>query len=82
MRPSKMSGRLIKQTLEKYFTEGLIVAGRIFLLFGSSNSQMRDFGVYFMESGTRSQLRMYRKRGGTSPSLECLIDIAREEFGR
>ncbi|WKX88002.1 hypothetical protein Q1695_007983 [Nippostrongylus brasiliensis] len=82
MRPSKMSGHLIKKTLEKYFKEGLIVAGRIFLLFGSSNSQMRDFGVYFMESGTRSQLRMYRKRGGTSPSLECLIDIAREEFGR
>uniref|UniRef100_A0A0K0CZ04 RNA-dependent RNA polymerase n=1 Tax=Angiostrongylus cantonensis TaxID=6313 RepID=A0A0K0CZ04_ANGCA len=84
MRTSKTSLRLITMTVRKYLSEGVFVAGRDFGYLGSSNSQMRDSGAYFLEKYSRAQYLEYSRLSGTNPPItwQPKIDGAREMLGR
>ncbi|XGW21981.1 hypothetical protein V3C99_004720, partial [Haemonchus contortus] len=84
MRTSKTSEYLIKETLGNYLRHGVYVADRWFGYLGSSNSQMRDSGAYFMEKSSRSERKDYEEKHGTSPPPEWQpkIDKARLQLGR
>ncbi|VDK64802.1 unnamed protein product, partial [Cylicostephanus goldi] len=84
MRSNKTSISLIKRTLQKYMTNGLVVANRNFGYLGSSNSQMRDSGAYFMEKYSRKQYAEYVEEFHKEPppDFRPKIDAAREQLGR
>ncbi|ETN76651.1 hypothetical protein NECAME_11503 [Necator americanus] len=84
MRTNKTSKSLIVKTLKKYMLEGLVVANRSFGYLGSSNSQMRDSGAYFMEKYSRGELKSYLDEYGEKPpnNWQPKIDKARENLGR
>ncbi|EYB93671.1 hypothetical protein Y032_0180g820 [Ancylostoma ceylanicum] len=84
MRTNKTSKALIVNTLRKFMLEGLIVADRSFGYLGSSNSQMRDSGAYFLEKFSRKALQRYMERYNKMPPIrwQPKIDLARERLGR
>ncbi|KAK6025873.1 hypothetical protein OSTOST_08212 [Ostertagia ostertagi] len=84
MRTSKTSKALIERTLGNFLKLGLHVADRWFGYLGSSNSQMRDSGAYFMEKYSRSQLREYKEifNRDPPPNWQPKIDDARVSLGR
>ncbi|VDO83659.1 unnamed protein product [Haemonchus placei] len=84
MRTSKTSEYLIKETLGNYLRHGVYVADRWFGYLGSSNSQMRDSGAYFMEKSSRTERKDYEKEHNRSPPPEWQpkIDKARLQLGR
>ncbi|VDL77547.1 unnamed protein product [Nippostrongylus brasiliensis] len=84
MRTSKSSKKLIESTLRTFLKDGFVVADRSFGYLGSSNSQMRDSGAYFMEKSSRKDRRMYKEREGKSPPLhwQPKIDATRNRLGR
>ncbi|VDM54298.1 unnamed protein product [Angiostrongylus costaricensis] len=84
MRTNKTSLRLIRMTVRKYLCDGVFVAGRDFGYLGSSNSQMRDSGAYFLEKYSKAQYLEYSRLSGTSPPItwQPKIDGAREMLGR
>ncbi|KAJ1371808.1 hypothetical protein KIN20_033830 [Parelaphostrongylus tenuis] len=84
MRANRTSARLIRMTLKKYLMYGVLVAGRDFGYLGSSNSQMRDSGAYFLEKYSRAQRIEYNRIYGRNPPVtwQPKIDTARETLGR
>ncbi|PAV56406.1 hypothetical protein WR25_15506 isoform D [Diploscapter pachys] len=93
MRSSKTSDHLITKTVSKYLTYGVIIAGHDFGYLGSSNSQMRDNGAYFMQKYSRSQKKdflannpaaaiEYKKSGRMSHTFIPKIREARKALGR
>ncbi|KHJ92020.1 RNA dependent RNA polymerase [Oesophagostomum dentatum] len=84
MRVNKTSKYLIVDTLRRVMTQGLLVANRWFGYLGSSNSQMRDSGAYFMEKFSRKAHDTYVMEYGCEPppTWQPKIDGARESLGR
>ncbi|KAF1768210.1 hypothetical protein GCK72_000022 [Caenorhabditis remanei] len=83
MRTNKTS-MLLDKTVHTYLRDGITVAGRDFGYLGSSNSQMRDNGAYFMEKYSSSQCREYQSRTGVKPPIDFnpKIQAARKNLGR
>lgn len=83
MRTNKTSF-LLEKTVNKYLSQGITVAGRNFGYLGSSNSQMRDNGAYFMEKYSSSQCREYEKKYSILPPITFnpKIQSARKNLGR
>uniref|UniRef100_A0A1I7U5X7 RNA-dependent RNA polymerase n=1 Tax=Caenorhabditis tropicalis TaxID=1561998 RepID=A0A1I7U5X7_9PELO len=69
MRTNK-TGTLLEKTVNNYIQNGITVAGRDFGYLGSSNSQMRDNGAYFMEKYSSSQCREYEAIHHVKPPIE------------
>ncbi|RCN41783.1 RNA dependent RNA polymerase [Ancylostoma caninum] len=84
MRTNKTSKALIVMTLKKFMLDGLVVADRNFGYLGSSNSQMRDSGAYFLEKYSKKAFQIYMERFGKKPPIrwQPKIDLARERLGR
>uniref|UniRef100_A0A0K0DQ18 RNA-dependent RNA polymerase n=1 Tax=Angiostrongylus cantonensis TaxID=6313 RepID=A0A0K0DQ18_ANGCA len=84
MRSNKTSARLIEKTLKKYLGDGVKVAGRNFGYLGSSNSQMRDSGAYFLEKYSNMMLTEYREKNHRDPpsTWQPKIVEARHFLGR
>ncbi|VDO23479.1 unnamed protein product [Heligmosomoides polygyrus] len=84
MRTSKTSKELIENTLREFLKYGIIVADRDFGYVGSSNSQMRDSGAYFMEKCSKHDRDEYRKRHNKDPPrlFQPKIDDLRRDLGR
>ncbi|KAK6060841.1 hypothetical protein COOONC_01497 [Cooperia oncophora] len=81
---STTTKKLIEKRLGHILRCGVYVADRWFGYLGSSNSQMRDSGAYFMEKYSRGQLKEYTERENRDPPLDWqpLIDNARKNLGR
>ncbi|VDM61510.1 unnamed protein product [Angiostrongylus costaricensis] len=84
MRSNKTSTKLIEKTLKKYLGDGVRVAGRNFGYLGSSNSQMRDSGAYFLEKYSNMMLMEYREMNHEDPpsTWQPKIVEARQFLGR
>ncbi|CAI5437645.1 unnamed protein product [Caenorhabditis angaria] len=84
MRTSKTSSAILEKTVEKYLRDGIKVAGRCFGYLGSSNSQMRDNGAYFMEKYSSSHYRDYVRDHGCDPPVDFIpkIQDARKNLGK
>ncbi|PIC47063.1 hypothetical protein B9Z55_006540 [Caenorhabditis nigoni] len=83
MRTNKTS-TLLEKTVNTYLMNGITVAGRNFGYLGSSNSQMRDNGAYFMEKYSSSQCREFEKTMRMAPPITFnpKIQAARKNLGR
>uniref|UniRef100_A0A1I7U5X1 RNA-directed RNA polymerase n=1 Tax=Caenorhabditis tropicalis TaxID=1561998 RepID=A0A1I7U5X1_9PELO len=83
MRTNK-TGTLLEKTVNNYIQNGITVAGRDFGYLGSSNSQMRDNGAYFMEKYSSSQCREYEAIHHVKPPITFnpKIQAARKNLGR
>ncbi|EGT47646.1 CBN-EGO-1 protein [Caenorhabditis brenneri] len=83
MRTNKTS-TLLEKTVNNYLHSGITVAGRNFGYLGSSNSQMRDNGAYFMEKYSSSQCREYEAIHHVKPPITYnpKIQAARKNLGR
>ncbi|CAI2309679.1 unnamed protein product [Caenorhabditis sp. 36 PRJEB53466] len=83
MRTNKTS-YLLEKTVGMYLSQGVTVAGRNFGYLGSSNSQMRDNGAYFMEKYSSSQCREYEAIHHIKPPITFnpKIQAARKNLGR
>ncbi|CAD6195999.1 unnamed protein product [Caenorhabditis auriculariae] len=84
MRANKTSDLIIDRVVGKYLRDGICVAGRDFGYLGSSNSQMRDNGAYFMEKYSKNDLRDYREahKKNPPPDFAPKIRDARKALGR
>ncbi|KAF1760723.1 hypothetical protein GCK72_008972 [Caenorhabditis remanei] len=83
MRTNKTS-TLLETTVHRYLREGITVAGKNFGYLGSSNSQMRDSGAYFMEKYSSAQCREYEEKYKLKPPIDFnpKIQSARKNLGR
>ncbi|CAB3407561.1 unnamed protein product [Caenorhabditis bovis] len=77
-------GGLLRSTMLSYLQDGIHVAGREFGYLGSSNSQMRNNGAYFMEKYSARNLREYRLAKGRDPSpgYRPKIETFRKSLGK
>ncbi|CAB3407578.1 unnamed protein product [Caenorhabditis bovis] len=85
MRTSKTSKVILEKTVDRYLRDGVTIAGRAFGYLGSSNSQMRDNGAYFMEKYSSAQYRDYLKEHNNQPpslTFNPKIQEARKNLGR
>ncbi|CAI5438582.1 unnamed protein product [Caenorhabditis angaria] len=61
MRRIALGEQLLRETVKRYLSSGILVAGRRFGYLGSSNSQMRDNGAYFMEKCSARDERYFQE---------------------
>uniref|UniRef100_A0A8R1I9H6 RNA-directed RNA polymerase n=1 Tax=Caenorhabditis japonica TaxID=281687 RepID=A0A8R1I9H6_CAEJA len=83
MRPNMLKG-LLKPIVLKHLSEGFTIMGRDFGYLGSSNSQMRENGGYFMERyNSRFKKEMLEKNFYTvQPSDKPKIIAYRKSLGK
>ncbi|CAI4223152.1 unnamed protein product [Auanema sp. JU1783] len=85
MRQNKTSKLLIDNAVRKRLTNGVTVAGRDFGYLGSSNSQMRDNGAYFLLKNRKVDIKKYLKQNKDAeipPTLCMYIQQVRNSLGR
>ncbi|CAD6186388.1 unnamed protein product [Caenorhabditis auriculariae] len=78
-------GDLLSKTVMGYLTDGIVVCGFYFNYFGSSCSQMRDTGGYFMLRISKQDLKKYKRENGNQdppPSHKPRILHCRQKLGR
>ncbi|TKR94598.1 hypothetical protein L596_008863 [Steinernema carpocapsae] len=63
MNNSNVGSQLVEKTIRESF-KGVMVAGKEFVWIGSSNSQMRDHGCYFLLNQTRDMRKILMEKTG------------------